>query len=130
MYHIFISHAWEHNDDYYTVERWIKESGISYKNYSVPQHDPLKIKTEYGLKKALTEQIKHANIVIIIAGMYAHGTYSKWIDYEIDEAVSMGKYIIGIYPHGQERIPEKITRAAHQLVRWNSSSLISAIQKA
>ena len=44
-YNLFISHAWKYNEDYYTVEKWLKSAKeneeLIYKNYSVPQHDPL-----------------------------------------------------------------------------------------
>lgn len=79
------------------------------------------------LKKALTEQIKHASIVIIIAGMYA--SYSNWIQYEIDEAVRMGKKIIAIKPRGNERIPLAVQMAAHKTVNWNSTSLVDAVKE-
>lgn len=54
--------------------------------------------------------------------------YSEWIDYEIDEAVRMGKYIIGVKPWGQERIPQKIQNNASVMVGWNSSSIVNAIK--
>lgn len=38
--------------------------------------------------------------MIILAGMYA--AHSEWIDYEISEAVRMGKFIIGVRPWGQK----------------------------
>lgn len=58
--------------------------------------------------------------------MYAN--YSGWIDYEIDEAVRMGKPIIAVEPWGQERIPYKISSCATVIVGWNSSSVINAIR--
>ena len=123
--HIFISHAWKYNDDYYTITRWL--SPILYHNYSVPRHDPVDANNTLKLKKALTEQIKHASIVIIIAGMYA--SYSNWIQYEIDEAVRMGKKIIAIKPRGNERIPLAVQMAAHKTVNWNSTSLVDAVKE-
>ena len=124
---IFISHAWKHNADYYTITRWLDESLIVYHDYSVPEHDPLDAGNTRKLKTALTEQIRHANIVIIIAGMYAN--HSDWIQYEIDEAVRMGKKIIAIKPRGNERIPLAVQMAAHKTVNWNSTSLVDAVKE-
>lgn len=124
---IFISHAWKHNADYYTITRWLDESLIVYHDYSVPKHDPLDAGNTRKLKTALTEQIRHANIVIIIAGMYAN--HSDWIQYEIDEAVRMGKKIIAIKPRGNERIPLAVQMAAHKTVNWNSTALVDAIKE-
>lgn len=64
--------------------------------------------------------------VIIISGMYA--TYSKWIDYEIDEAIRLDKPIIALKPWGHERIPLKISNNADVLVNWNGESLCRAVR--
>lgn len=125
--HIFISHAWNYNVDYYTILRWLDESSIVYHNYSVPEHDPLDARNTRKLKDALTEQMRHANIVIIIAGMYTN--HSGWIQYEINEAVRMGKKIIAIKPRGNERIPLAVQMAAHKTVNWNSTALVDAVKE-
>jgi len=100
---------------------------LDWKNYSVPEHDPIDADNKEKLKEALTNQIKPSSVVIIIAAMYAN--YSEWIDYEIDEAVRMGKYIIGVKPWSQERVPKKIQDNADKLVGWNSISVINAVKE-
>ncbi len=132
-YHIFISHAWKYSEHYKKVVQWINEAQqegtLKWKNYSVPSHDPLidpgttvgKIK----LKEELKGQIRPANIVIILSGMYA--AHSEWIDFEIDTAVDSKKYIIGVKPWGQERVPTKISSNATAMVGWNKDSVINAI---
>lgn len=124
--HIFISHAWKYNDDYYTITRWLDESLIVYHNYSVPKHDSLDAGNTRKLEAALTEQMRHANIVIIIAGMYAK--HSDWIQYEIDEAVRMDKKIIAIKPRGNIYLPLEVQKAANKTVAWNRNSLLEAIR--
>ena len=127
FHHIFISHAWKYNDDYYTVIGWLDNSNMGYKNYSVPEHDPIDTHNTKKLKEQLTEQIRHASIVIIIGGMYV--AYSDWIDYELDEAKRMNKKIILLRPRGQERMSFKATLYADKIVGWNSTSLINAIKE-
>ena len=132
-YHIFISHAWKYSDDYQTVVKWIDEAKaegtLNWSNYSVPYHDPLvDPSTKVGkskLQKLLENQISPASKIIVITGMYA--AHSDWIDFEIDTSVSKGKYIIGLKPWGQERIPVKIQNNADIMVGWNKSSVINAI---
>jgi len=70
--------------------------------------------------------MRPAQGIIILAGMYA--AHSGWIDYEIDEALRMGKTIIGVKPWGQERTPVKIQDAADKMVNWNRLSIIQAIR--
>ena len=129
MYHIFISHAWNYSDAYNTVVRWLNEAQdegkLTWTNYSVPEHDPVDANNTKKLQAALDAQIKPASKVIVISGMYA--AYSDWINYEIDQSVNYGKYIIGLRPWGQERVPAKITDNATVMVGWNKASLISAI---
>ena len=127
MINIFISHAWKYNKDYYTIENWLNVSPLIYHNYSVPEHDPLDANNTKKLKEQLTEQIRHASVVIIIAGMYTNHSY--WIQYEIDEAVRMEKKIIAIKPHGNTYMPTNLQNVANELINWNSQSLLSAIYR-
>lgn len=135
-YHIFISHAWKYSDDYNKVVEWLNEAQdeglLTWSNYSVPEHDPLvDPDTSVGktkLKNMLREQIRPASKVIVISGMYA--AYSEWIDFEIETAVDYEKYIIGLKPWGQQRVPTKIQDNADVMVGWNKKSLIDAILNA
>ena len=125
---IFISHAWDYNEAYWTIVNWFDDArNFNWRNCSVPSHDRLLDKTTAGLKRSITRQINPVQVVVIIAGMYA--AHSDWIDYEIDEAVRLNKTIIGIRPRSQQKVPTKITGNATKMVNWNSSSLISAIRQ-
>ena len=126
MYHIFISHAWKRSEHYLTVKKWLDDSNIIYADYSVTEENPLHSGNKTKLKEDLTGQIKPASCVIILSGMYA--AHSDWIEYELSEAYRMGKYIIGVKPRGQERIPQIITDTADVMVGWNSSSVVSAVK--
>ena len=98
-----------------------------WRNYSVPEHDPLKTRTDRGLEAKLHNQIGPTNIVIILAGMYA--THSKWIKKEIKIAKSYRKPIIGIQPRGRQRTPVDVQAAAKTMVGWNTQSIVSAIRR-
>lgn len=132
-YNIFISHAWKYTEHYKKVVQWLNEAQseglFNWKNYSVPQHDPLiDPNTSVGknkLKSELKDQIRPSSKVIILAGMYA--SYSNWIDFEIDTSVDLGKYIIGVKPWGQERIPSKVSSNSNVMVGWNKDSVINAV---
>ena len=133
-YNLFISHAWKYSEDYYKIIEWLDEekdnnNNFNYKNYSVPEHDPIiDPNTSIGknkLKELLKGQIKPVSKVIIVSGMYV--AYSDWIDFEIDTAVDLGKYIIGIKPWGQEKVPTKVQNNSDIMVGWNKKSLIDAI---
>ena len=126
-YHILISHSWTYSDQYDTIEYWLNSTNyFEWSNYSVC-NNPLNTKTDAELKQALTNKIAACSCVVVVSGMYA--SYSKWIDYEINEAIRFGKPIIGLRPWGQERVPSKILNNATKMVGWNRDSLISAIRQ-
>ena len=126
-YHIFISHAWDYNDDYQTIKRWLNETPyFLWTDNSVPITRPLPTRTNAELRKELRERIATSSCVIILAGMYA--AYSEWIDYEMVTAAAYEKPIIAVIPWAQERIPIKIQQCACTMIHWQSSSVVQAVR--
>lgn len=124
---LFISHAWRYSEHYNKVVQWFNEaSNFRWCNCSVPSTNALPDTTSKGLSEAMTRQIRPAQAVVVLAGMYA--AHSAWIEYEISEAQRMGKTIIGVKPWGQERIPQVVTDAADIMVGWNSASIVQAVR--
>ena len=127
-YRLFISHAWKYDDDYNRLVNLLEEAKrFRWMDYSVPQKDPLDATTTSQLEKALQNQIRPVNAVLIISGMYVN--YRKWIQYEIDVAKYYDKPIIGIRPWGAERIPAEVEIAAKTMAGWRTESIIEAIRK-
>lgn len=128
FYRLFISHAWIHNDYYYKLVDMLNyANNFEWHNYSVPEHDPLLVKTTKQLDEGLVLQIRPTQAVIIISGMYA--AYRPWIQREIEIAQEMNKPIIGIKPWGNERIPVAVQNAACEMVGWNTTSIVDAIRR-
>lgn len=127
-YDIFISHAWSYHDDYYRVVRFLQDAPFfQWRNYSVPEHDPLQLKTKSALEDQLRKQIRPVNVVLILAGMYA--AHSDWIQFEIDFANTIHKPMIGIRPRGQQRTPIAVKNAVDEMVGWRTASIVSAIRR-
>ena len=126
-YYGFISHAWTYNEDYYRlVDMLDKANNFDFHNYSVPEHDPLTPRTLKQLGSALENQMRLAQVVLVIAGMYV--AYSEWIDFEIAYAVRTRKPIVGIQPRGAEVTPRAVSQNAKTMVGWNTDSTVSAIR--
>ena len=131
-YNLFISHSWTYSDAYEKLIGLLdKDSNFSYKNYSVPKDDPIHTKgTDKELYQAIKNQMSSCSVVLILAGVYA--SYSKWINKEIiiaQEEFSTPKKIIAIEPWGSEKTSTVVKDAADKIVKWNSSSVISAIKE-
>lgn len=127
-YGVFISHAWDYDADYYRLERMLNNAKcFRWRNCSVPQCDPRKARSDAQLEKALRNQIRPANAVVIISGMYVK--HRKWIQKEIDIAREMKKPIIGLAPRGAQRIPSEVQKIA-PIKRWMTSEIVDAIRRA
>lgn len=134
-YNIFISHSWEHDDDYERLIGLLNEEPCfkgNYKDYSVTKDEPILTKSgdklqDSNLKKKIDEQIRLASVVLVPAGMYA--TYSGWINEEISIAKNYEKPIIAIKPYGAKRLPTSVIKNAIETVGWNGSSIVEAIKK-
>ena len=124
-YDLFISHAWDYNDEYYRLVKMLKEApNFAWRNYSVPEHDPLAGGAKLG--QQLRNQLRPVNCVLMLAGMYVN--HREWIQHELDLAKEYGKPVVGVFPWGQERAPVQITAAASVMVRWNTESIVAAIR--
>ena len=127
-YDVFISHAWNYHEDYFRVVQFLNDAlYFNWRNYSVPEHDPVDGNSNRMLKEALKRQMRPANIVLILAGMYA--AHSGWIDFEIEFSLQINKPMIGIRPWGQQRIPKIVSDNVDVMVGWQTDSIISAIRK-
>lgn len=127
-YNLFISHSWAYGDAYEKLVSMLDSKPyFSYKNYSVPQDDPIhKTSYDYQLREAIRRQIQPSSCVLVLAGVYA--TYSKWINIEIELAKQLGKTIIAIQPWASERTSVIVKNSADRIVGWNTDSIVGAIR--
>ncbi len=65
--------------------------------------------------------------MLVLAGKY--GSFSLWIQSEIEAAQENDKPILGVEPNGQQRIPQEVRNAAREMVGWRSESVIAAIRR-
>ena len=124
---IFISHAWDYNTDYYTLENWLDES-LEWRNMSIPKHDAKEAKNDSELEQMIRNNIKNSSIFLVIGGMYVVQSNRKWISKEIEIAKKYGKYMIVIKPRGNQNMPKILQEEANEIVGWSSKSIINAIK--
>ena len=127
-YDVFISHAWNYHEDYHRMVKFLNDAlYFKWRNYSVPEHDPVDANSDRKLKEALKRQVRPVNVVLILSGMYA--AHSRWIDFEIEFSLEISKPMIGIRPWGQQRIPKVVSDSVDTMVGWQTNSIISAIRE-
>lgn len=125
-YPIFICHDWEYSDEYDRICDFLdRASNFQWQNLSVPEHDPLD--TGDMLQKNLRDQIRPADVMLVLAGMYT--ARSEWMDWEMEFARRIGKAIIGVRPWGNVQLPVVVQRNATEIVGWNTDTIVSAIRR-
>ncbi|MGE0395968.1 MAG: TIR domain-containing protein [Kofleriaceae bacterium] len=101
-YQLFISHAWTYGDDYYRLVDLLDGApNFRWRNFSVPEHDPLHQGSTARLHAAIENQVSKTHAVLMLSGMYA--AHSTWMQLELDMAHSYAKPVIGVYPWGNQR---------------------------
>ena len=131
-YNLFVSHSWRYSDQYHRLVNLLsRRRYFSFRNYSVPPDDPIHgAGSDAQLRRAIRNHMAPCHVVLILAGVYA--TYSKWIDIEIDlgkGGFTNAKPVIAIRPWGNERISERVRKAADKIVGWNTESVVKAIRE-
>lgn len=132
-YKLFISHAWDHKDEYDGLVNLLKlDPTFLWDNLSIPEENPLAVlmqlpKSYRNLVRQIDQRILQADCLIVLAGMYA--AHRGWIQSEIEAAKDFHKPIIAVEPRGNERFPDAVMHAADERVGWNKASIISAIRK-
>jgi len=125
---IFISHAWEQNPDYNRIVGMLDGAPLfTWHNSSVPYQNPLDMGTQRRLEDQLYDQIKPAQIVVILSCMQFD--YRYWIQKQIDIAQELNKPIIGVTPWEKENVLNMVQSAANEMVGWDTQSIVDAIRK-
>lgn len=127
IYHVFVSHSWDHVDDLKNLRDLLENrSYFKVEFEEVPPHDPIDSSNSSYVKTVLKKKILGSDIVLGIAGLYA--SYSNWMDWELDTAKSNEIPIIGVIPRGQEHISKVVYSKSIVDVRWNTESIVDAIR--
>ncbi|ELY58309.1 hypothetical protein C493_07029 [Natronolimnohabitans innermongolicus JCM 12255] len=125
---MFVSHSWKYSDQRERIEKFLDdEERLDWQNFSVPEDDPLEFEDTNDLRQQLYQQVRQANVVVVVAGMYV--SHSEWIEEEIEMAKHFEKPIIGVQPNGNERLPVSVRDAADEIVGWRQRSIVNAIAK-
>jgi hypothetical protein len=127
-YNVFISHSWDHDDQYDRLKDMLDERGhFKYSDYSVPEDDSLDPDNPQELWQDMKKRIKNSSAVVVTAGMYV--SHSNWIRAEMNMANSTDTPIVAVKPRGNERLPKKVREEADKVVGWNKDSVVEAVQE-
>lgn len=131
--HVFISH--HHGDDEHVTKMTdlLKRGGYDIRNSSIRAKPANQRRLDEGLvsdqtiKRLLRMKMSWASTVVVLIGKETHAR--PWVNWEIEQANRLGKRIIGVYTRGgtQEDIPTAFEKYGADLVKWNTDSIVAAI---
>lgn len=132
--HVFISHHHADDDHVSKLTDLLGRKGFEIRNSSIrakPSNQArldAKQIPERTLKRLLRMKMSWAGTVIVLIGKETH--QRPWVDWEINKANELGKRIVGVYTHGGTKadIPPALEKYGTALVKWNSASIIDAIE--
>ncbi|QJD18296.1 nuclease [Paracoccus sanguinis] len=123
-----MSHSWRYSERYCAMVNLLNNRGyFSWKNCSVPETKAFAFPTDAQLAEQLRRQIRPAQCVIIIGGMWT--AYSDWIQFELDFAYEIGKPILGVRPRSARVMPRAVSEKSDLVVNWNSDSIVAGIRQ-
>lgn len=131
--HLFISH---HHKDDSLVDKFtnlLSGTGWDVRNSSIRAKPANQEKLDKGIVKdevierLLRMKISWASTVVVLIGNQTHER--PWVNWEIEQAHSQGKRIVGVFEHGGKNfdVPENLEKYASAIVGWNSKSIQNAV---
>ncbi|QJD81148.1 TIR domain-containing protein [Spirosoma rhododendri] len=135
--HVFISH--HHKDDVHVdnISSLLNKRGDDIRNSSWRQlksenQKRLKEKrvSDEVIRRYLRRKISWSGKVVVLIGKDTHSR--PWVNWEIEEAKSQGKRIVGVYLRGgtEADIPAALKKHASAIVGWNTDSIQNALDGA
>jgi hypothetical protein len=125
---VFVTHTFASHADYHRIFEYLESSpNFFYRNCSAPDRPPSGGGKE-GLKDELRNQIKSAEVVIVLVALYNEN--QSWITYQMDAAQAMEKPLIALNAFGSaEKLPADVAKRVAEVVDWNGRNIVDAVRR-
>jgi hypothetical protein len=126
---VFVSHVHEDDALLPKLKDLIARAGMEVRDGSIDSDSPNDAKNDAYIKnEILKPRIEWASTLVVLI---THDTAaSQWVNWEIDEAVSQGKNVVGVFAQGatDADIPEALRRCGDAaIVGWQGDRVVDAI---
>jgi hypothetical protein len=105
-----------------------ENSDIEFNDWSLTK--PFDSKDADYIKRGIRERIRQSSMTIVYVS--DRTAASPWVDWEIREALAMGKAVIAMYqgPRPPTHLPRAVVEHKIRLVPWKQETLAKAIEQA
>ena len=125
---VFICHHSNDDEHIQSMKDLLETKGYTLKNSSIDNTKPNQANDENYIKNILRSRIKWASTMVVLIGKQT--AERDWVDWEIEQANSQGKRIIGVYIQGgtDSDVPKSFEKYGNDLRGWQSDKIIDAIE--
>ena len=125
---VFVTHAFQESDDYLRVFEFLESMDkFFYLNVSRPDNVPTSGGID-AIKDELIQQIKQAEAVIVLPGLYEEK--QSMARFLMDAADANHKPMIAIRPFGGLlETPEEIVQRSKEHIEWNDREIANALKR-
>ena len=124
---LFVTHAWEHSDDYLRVFEYLESArNFYYRNSSTPENRPTGDKEV--LREDLRRQIAPAEAVIALASLY--DKQADLVTFQLLFTQACKKPVILLKSFGVQRpVPKALAELASEIVDWDERALVDSVRR-
>lgn len=124
---LFVSHAWEADDDYHRVFEFLESArNFYYVNYSAPDRRPAGDKE--AQKEELRRQIAPVEAVVLLASQ--HRRAPDLLEFQANYAKASDKPLILLTSFGAtSAVPKALLGLANESLDWDERALVDAIRR-
>jgi hypothetical protein len=125
---VFVTHAWQENDDYIRVFEYLESArNFYYVNLSHPDHPPARTGNE-DLREELRRQMAQAEVVVALLSMA--GMHRDLFTFQLNYAKATDRPVVLLPGFGRELpVPKDIAALVDETVRWDERSLVDAVRR-
>jgi hypothetical protein len=125
---VFVTHLFSSHPDYHRVFEYLESaSNFFYRNCSNPADMPGSGGQE-AIKERLLEQIRAAEVVVVISTMFSENR--SLIAYQMDAAQASELPLVVLEPFGGTgKVPAEVEARAAEVVGWNDRMIVDAIRR-
>jgi hypothetical protein len=125
---VFVTHMFSEHPDYHRVFEYLESaSNFFYSNCSNPEDIPASGGQE-AIKETLAQQIRSAEIVIVVSTM--HSENRNVIAYQMRVAEEAGIPMIALEPFGGlGEVPVEVEARCAEVCPWNDRTIVDVIRR-
>ena len=125
---IFVTHVWEHSDDYLRVFEYLESArNFFYRNSGTPDRRPAGQDKE-TLREDLRRQIAAAEAIVGLSSLFDR--HQDLLTFQLLYAQASDKPVVLMKPFGSHKeVPKALLDLANEVVDWDERALVDAIRR-